>query len=225
MRNYDRNMPLIGLHIPKTAGITSKVFFQNWYGKGFLQHYFDESNGKKPQRYNLSNICNELAPSPIMIYGHFNSIRGFGVKDYYPDITQFITIMREPFEQKISSYFFIKKTSKNWLDQSRSPEHGIEHFLINTQFNMLNHFPQKVTIDNYKEIIEKYFIEIGVTEYLNASMKRIAQKLGFPYDENMLERHNTTERNEEVPLHLKDMLREKNELEFIVYEYVSKRFN
>lgn len=224
MKEYEKNSPLIGLHIPKTAGISTRVIFQKWFAEGFFRHYFDENTGEMPRRYDFQKMSTNCFLTPTLIYGHFNGKRGFGVQDYYPEANQFITIMRDPFEQKISSYFFIKKVSGNWVDQSRTPTEGIENFLLNTNFNMLNHFPRKVTKENYKEIIEKYFIEIGVTEHLDLSMTRIAQKLGFQYDQSMLQVHNSTLRDEEVPIYLRDVLEERNELEFTVYKYVLQKF-
>ncbi len=41
--------------------------------------------------------------------------------------------------------------------------------ILNTKESMLNHFPRAVTMDNYREIIETLFIEIGVMEHLEES--------------------------------------------------------
>lgn len=47
---------------------------------------------------------------------------------------------------------------------------------------MLNFFPEKITFDNYQRLIEEHYIEIGITEYLGESMKRIAKKLDQSFD-------------------------------------------
>ncbi len=89
---------------------------------------------------------------------------------------------------------------------------------------MFDHFPREVTVSNYKEIIEEYFIEIGITEHLYESMKRIAHKLNFHYDEKMIGHYNATERDQEVFGYLRDIFIENHQLEFTVYDYVLQRF-
>lgn len=121
-----------------------------------------------PPKYNIFNM--HSSEKPILLYGNFNKSRGFGAEDYYPDIKQFITILRDPFELTVSSYFYTRKTGSNWKDQSRAPKGKLQEFLLNAKPNMLNHFPREITFHNYRDIIEEYFIEVGITEYLDESM-------------------------------------------------------
>ncbi|RLA47891.1 MAG: hypothetical protein DRQ97_05235 [Gammaproteobacteria bacterium] len=222
MRAYDQNKPLIVIHVPKAAGTTSEKIFQKWYGEGFLRHYFNEQTGEMPPKYDLIRMHSNK--KPILLHGHFNKLRGFGVENYYPEVDQFVTILRDPFELTLSHYFYTKKVGSNWKDKSRIPDKKLEEFIINAKPNMLNHFPREVTQSNYKEIIEEYFIEIGITERLSESMKWIAYKLNFHYDETLLEHSNATERNEKIPGDLREKFVEKNQLEFNVYDYALQRF-
>lgn len=223
MRRYDRNQPLIVIHVPKAAGNSSQKFFQTWYGDGFLRHYFNEPKGLMPQKYDLGTL--HSSDKPIVLHGHFNKLRNFGVEDYYPEIKQFVTILRDPFELTISSYFYTKKVGPNWIDKTRIPkEEEIEKFLTNAKPNMLNHFPRVINDKNYKDIIEEYFIEIGITECLRDSMNWIAYKLGMPYNDAILGHYNATERDQDIPCHLKELFIEKNKLEFDVYNYALKKF-
>ena len=89
---------------------------------------------------------------------------------------------------------------------------------------MLNHFPREVTFDNYKDIIEEYFIEIGITERLDESMRRIGRKLGFEYT-NKVEIRNSTSRDQEVPMGFLEQFMERNQLEFEVYQYCLLKFD
>jgi hypothetical protein len=223
MRIYDRNEPLIVIHVPKAAGNSSLKFFEKWYGDGFLRHYFNEPKGQMPKKYDLFDL--NTADNPVALHGHFNKLRNFGVEDYYPDVKQFVTILRDPFELTISNYFFTRKNSSSWKDKSRIPnEDAIEKYLINAKPNMLNHFPREITKDNYKDVIDEYFIEIGITERLEESMKWIAHKLGMTYDEAILGHHNATERDQEVPDYLRALFVERNQLEFDVYNYALEKF-
>ena len=202
MRNYDRNQPLIVIHIPKAGGNTSGRIFQQWFGQGFLRHYFERNTGCMPKKYDIFGI--HTYNSPIVLHGHFNNSRHFGVWDYYPEVKQFITILRDPFELAVSNYYYSRKIGLLTNDDSRIPKLGIKEYLIKKRSYMFKYFPQEVTIHNYKDIMEENFVEVGITEYLDESMKRIAQKLGMLYDPKWLGHYNATERDEEVPQQLSD---------------------
>ncbi len=176
-----------------------------------------------PQKYDLVGL--HSAEQPIVLYGHFNRFRNFGVEDYYPEIKQFITILRDPFELTISGYFYTRKIGASWIDKTHIPkEDNIEKFIINAKPSMLNHFPKIINSDNYKDVIEEYFIEVGITEHLRDSLQRIAYKLDMPYNDEIFGHHNATERDQYVPSYLKDIFVEKNKLEFDVYNYALAKF-
>lgn len=223
MKSYNGELPLIVIHVPKAAGTSSKKFFEHWYGEGFLCHYYDELKGEMPEKRDLFRL--HKADSPCVLHGHFNKLRGFGVEDYYPDATQFITILRDPFEIAVSAYFYIRKNSSGWKDKTRIPrEASIESYLIKAKSGILNHFPREITPANYKDILEEYFIEVGIAERLEESMKWIAYKLGMPYEADLLGHHNATDRDQEVPSYLRDLFAERHQLEFDVYNYAVERF-
>lgn len=222
MRAYDINQPLIVIHIPKTAGTSTEQIFRGWFGDGFLRHYFDEVKSKMPEKYDLLKMHSR--EKPILLHGHFNKLRHFGIEDYYPEVSQFITVLRDPFEQLVSSYFYKRRVGSDWKDQSRIPLAGLRDYLLNTNPPMLNHFPGEVTMDNYKDIIETLFIEIGITEYLDESMRRIAKKLNLEYNPITLQRMNSSKRDQEVPYALREEFIEKNPLEFAVYRYVLEKY-
>jgi len=219
MKNYDKNQPLIVIHIPKAAGSSAKQVFKRWYGDGLLEHYFNEHAGELPAKRDLAGL--HSVEHPVAVYGHFNRLRGFGIEDYYPEINQFVTIMRDPFESAISNYFFIRKNGGAWLDQSRVPVADIRNFLAETPPNILNHFPREVTRSNYREQIEEFFVEIGITESIEESLRRIAGKLGMPFESNWLPFVNSTERDQPHPEDVRSEYVERYPLEFEVYDYVA----
>lgn len=222
MRAYDRNEPLIVIHIPKAAGTSSQQIFKKWFGDNYHRHYFNQQEDRLPERLDLNNL--HSAANPLVLHGHFNKLRGFGVEDYYPDIKQFITILRDPYELLISRYFYVRRVGTSWKDQSRVPKSDLEAYLRETKPNMLNHFPRELNLSNFKDILEEYFIEIGITEKLPESMGRIGEKLGFCFNPDDLEYLNATERDQETPVDFKEQFIELNPLEFEVYEYALSRY-
>jgi len=216
VRYYDSSQPLIVIHIPKAAGSSSKEIFKSWFSDNFHQHYFNEKEGLMPKKIDIFKLNSSKVP--LCLHGHFNKLRKFGVEDYYPSANQFVTILRDPYELLISHYFFVSKVGGNWKDQSRVPKSDIETYLRSAKPNMLNHFPREVTLENYKDICEEYFIEIGITEKLDQSLERIANKLGFEFMNNT-PNLNKTDRDQEVAENFKDQFIESNRLEYEVYEY------
>lgn len=222
MLNYDKNQPLIFIHIPKTAGTSIQTIFEQWFGSGLLFHYYIEATNEMPIHHDI--FSKEKSGQGLVVYGHFNRRRKFGVEDYYPEAKQFVAIMRDPLERLISNYFYLKKVAHGWSKYPDPHDPDLTNYVQTNKSVMLNYFPREVTFDNYKEIIEKYFIEIGVLENIELSMQRIAQKLQKPYNNAMLGHTNVTERDQTVTDELRNIFIEKNELEYTVFEYVKNRY-
>ena len=161
-----------------------------------------------------------------MPYGHFNRNRAFGVADTYPDATQFITVLRDPFEMACSSYFFTRRAGRKWKDRSRVPQADLATYLDTTPPNMLNRFPCVVTETNYRAVMDAYFISIGITERLAESMARIAAALGRGFVAPDLKRRNPTERDDaDMDLGaLRARYRANHPLEFAVYDHARWMF-
>lgn len=223
MKKYDADLPLIFIHVPKTAGASVRRIVMRWFGPGYIPHYYDERAGVRPER---DVRFDNHGDTPVCVYGHFNRHRGFGVEDNYPDAKQFVTILRDPFEMAISEYYFTRKVGHDWKDQSRVPGKGLRDHLLVSRPNMLNHFPRPVSFENYRDIIDEFFVEIGFTEALTPSLSRIAARLGVSFDPADLEHINKTERDDQVGAvqEFRSAFRELNRLEFDVHDYAMKRF-
>lgn len=219
---YDPSVPLIFIHVPKCAGRSVSNIFRAWFGDQFYRHYYDERAGKMPQHRNLADLAKQNDPS--VIYGHFNRHRNFGVEDYYSDAQQFMTILRDPYEICLSTYFYTRKVGDDWKDQTRVPRSDLETYLRTTKINMLEHFPRPVTQDNYKDIIEEFFIDIGTVENLADSLHRAASKLNYSFNPKMLENSNVTARNQIVPAEMQAQFRDQHPLEYAVYDYAAAKF-
>lgn len=218
MRAYDRNQPLIAIHIPKTAGTSARFFFESWFQSGLLHHYPNEALDP-PEPHDLHALHSQQAP--IVLYGHFSIDRGYGIEKNYPRVLQFTMILRDPFELSISLYHHVRKMYLQGRRKSLGRfSCSLEDFLIKNHSHMFNHFPRKVTPANYKEILEKYFIEVGICEELDLSMLHMAEALGMNHDPALLGRHNATARPGPAPDHLKDLFMENNWLEYEIYNHV-----
>ncbi len=223
MITYNKNKPLLLIHIPKTAGISVKEIYKKWFGDNLFFHYLDGPNNKLPQKHDIFEM--HSIDSPVFVYGHFNQEKGFGIQQYYPEVDQFITILREPFEIAVSGFFYVKKVNSKWREQLNLPRGGLTEFIEQLHLGLFNYFPCEVTSENYQEVIEENFVEVGVTEFLDESMIRISTKLGEEYTPGSLERLNSAKRDQDVTPEVKKRFIERHQLEYDVYNYVLSKYN
>jgi sulfotransferase famil protein len=220
MRLYDKEKPLISIHVPKTAGTSFRAVLEQWFGANFCLHYFEERLNQKPRRHEMrGGIC---------IHGHFNKRREIGVRDYYPEADQFITILRDPFEMVISRYFFAKGLGASRFSNGqplpplREQFRDVSHYFREHQYYLLNFLPYEVTLDNYAEMFDKHFVYVGITEDLQTSVDMLARRLGF--SSVVVGRLNTSVHDEEVTAKLREEFIKSHPLEYAIYEYAVSHY-
>ena len=226
---YDPKKPLISIHIPKCAGSSFSEILKKWFGRKLRKHYPNGKLGLKPIKHNLySGVFKKEPIKGLCIHGHFNHQRGNGVKDYYPDADQFITIIRDPFNLHLSTYFYIKRQRKKGSGFREGKIHpvllnewSLEEYLHGiTKSYICDFLPPEINLQNYKEILDR-FLFIGITEELQKSIDKLAEKLGF-HSVSMVER-NKSDWDEQIPEGARQIFTENNRLEMAIYDYVCNK--
>ncbi|HWB52633.1 MAG TPA: hypothetical protein VG722_00505 [Tepidisphaeraceae bacterium] len=216
-QRYDPGQALISIHVPRTGGNSVRMCLENWFGpRGFYTHYVDEAVGGAPERH-------VLGPGNC-VHGHFNKYRGYGVRDYYPECRQWIIFLRDPFEQHVSLFFYLRRNEGMQFFSGRavpgSAWKGFGDFLqfmsdnrdvLQTSFanTFLAHLPVDHERASADEILSQ-FIHVGITEELGASLRLLAAKL--ERSELEMPRVNSAERD----LVVDERLRERHEEMFAV---------
>lgn len=228
MKIYDPRQPLISVHIPKCAGTSFSNVLQQWFGRNFLLHYHDEKTNTPPKKYRLQKgSMKELASCGFCIHGHFNNNRGNGVRDYYPEATQLITMIRHPFDLHLSTYFYVKRealTNRAGIYRSGKVHPIIENrwnleaFLKNNKQSYIRNFlPPEITPDNFETVLENRFLYIGISEQLQRSVDLLSGILGFPTVS--VPQNNASRWTEKIPEGAKKDFEEFNSLEMDIYDY------
>jgi len=178
---YNSKEPLISLHIPKTGGTSLRTILLRWFPNGqFLEHY--PNNGLLPLRHDCRG--------PVCIHGHFNSTRGFGVAEYYPHASQFITFLRDPFNRICSLWFFFNEAKRRGsrvpaLDGDPDFETWLQRRAAtqaagNNDFSFLRQLPRSPDRERPETAFERGFVFIGITERYTESVAALAAALGKP---------------------------------------------
>lgn len=224
--SYNPKLPLISLHLPKTAGTSFQRVLEQWFSDRLLFHYTDYYNKTPPKHHNILDSTGAVK-SGICIHGHFAHNEVF---DFYGDYAkQFISILREPFEAHASLYFYIKGLGdKAPADNPMAKKISMEGYNLKDFFedfpesNLLWFFYPGMTLENYQEIIDEKFLFIGTTERLKDSVDMLANLLGKTTVN--IPRWNTSSWDENVEDRLRSTFSHNNPLATSIYDYVNRKF-
>ncbi len=224
MKLYTPDLPLVFIHVPKTAGSSVGRIVEGWFGTGYVPNYFNQRKQSAPVRSDVFDRHSRDAP--VCVYGHFNPLNGFGIPDLYPDAKQFVTILRDPFDRAVSGYYYKRALVAKTGRGSIIPKRTLPEYLAQAPGKMLLHFPRPVTAQNYKDIIDEFFVMIGFSETLEPSLHMIAAALGHSFDPGLLGHRNkgsydTLSMDMDT---LRANYKERMPLEYAVYEYAKERF-
>lgn len=171
----DLTLPVVFIHVPKCAGSSVRQYLQKELKTSLILHYRDEKNGHNPAPIAFNDAMDMVSKhGRCVIYGHFNMLRGFGIQHTVPWATQFITILREPFSQFVSTFKYRNRNAAQPLTSN-----DFEAFLHSFKPSYLNHFPKHIDITNYKSVIRDHFNYIGFYDELNSGMSKISSLLNI----------------------------------------------
>jgi hypothetical protein len=221
MKHYDPSKPLVSLHVPKCGGQSVRVILEDWFGDNFYTHYYQKKKS-------LPAKC-QLRPG-ICIHGHFNHLKHFGVMDYYPEVDQYITFLRDPLKVAVSNYFFWKLKARNRQIKLGIIEEGGEHdyrniddfFAKRPRSHIINFLPSNFTKDNFKEEMEKRFVYIGVVEDMKTSMDKLSEKMGFKQKQEQW--LNKSEYNEKLSPDIEKKFVKENRFAYRIYNHALKLY-
>lgn len=233
MLKFDNTKPLVCLHLFKTGGSTLARIFQQMYipEKRFIKHNVyknaseevrkDTCRSEIIQKLNLAGI-----PNPVF-QGHFERAPLY----YFPDeCNQFITTIRNPFEQVVSAYYHSKYKVNQPLNKVQQ---DIEGFILERPYNYsLNKafeskIKEQITSSNFRQIFKKYFVAIGSLKNFNKSLTVFEEALGKKIADKTLHinKSNAPKEDYYVPNFLRELHREMYPLEYEIYNWVNNHYD
>lgn len=218
---YNHRKPLYSIHLPKCGGTSFIKVLESWFGD-LRFHYFDERANRPPMTHDFSQR-GLFFKKRTCVHGHFNRNRGIGVLEYYPEADQMISIMRDPVETAISNFFYVERLEKNGQSFRGGEVHSnqskdIDEYLEKSQSSIPLFFPVELTLENYVDVINKYFVYIGTMEEYQKTVDILAgllkrRKVSVPH-ENKSNRFQTPSSSSI------QVFKENNAIAISVYEYV-----
>lgn len=204
MKQYDPSQPLIYTHVPKCAGSSVVRLLRDWFGDQYHKLNQDERRDIVLPRVETKDKKGKWLPNVKCIHGHFNHGRGYGLPYFYPELNQYFTILRDPFDLAVSMYFFAKGRSREgkfWFRgksvnlNDQFPD--VESYVKSYPYWMFDHLPQDVTLENYQQKLSSKFIFMGIFEDMQTTIDNLAKILGMPQAE--LPVFNVSTYDEEIP--------------------------
>ena len=180
IRAYDPTRPLFSLHVPKTAGASFRQDLEAWFGPDRLALHYRGDQGEAPARAALS--------AGLCVHGHFNRLRGIGVRQYYPEADQFIVLLRDPFDRFVSAWRYLhfqirsgvsapefadRPDLEDWLDRRRRAAEARED-----PFSFLAQLADPTDPADPPAVFGPEYLAVGVTERYAQSLELIAAVLG-----------------------------------------------
>lgn len=229
---YDPTQPLISLHVPKCAGSSFSEVLRKWFKRGYLPHYPNERKGRLPKKHALTRgVFRKRPRHRVCIHGHFNHTRGFGARQYYPHVQQYITVLRDPFDLHLSTYFYVRREAltKGIGAFHRGKAHPIiqndwdvAQYLENIPHSYLRkHLPRELNEENCAAIMNEQFLYVGITEQLQRAVDDLAALLGF--ETVSVPQRNVSDWSEPIPPGARDTFEANNPAECAVYRYALAR--
>ena len=229
MKQYDPSKPLIYTHIPKCAGSSVVRLLRSWFGDQYHKLNQDEYRDIVLPRVETRDAKGKWLPDVKCIHGHFNHGRGYGLPYFYPELDQYFTIVRDPFDLAVSMYFFAKGKSlagdfwfrgKSVNLNDQFPD--VESYVKSYPYWIFDHLPQDVTIENYEQKLSSQFVYMGVFEDMPTSIENLGKILGMPA--STLPRFNVSTYDEKVPEELREQFYADYPLLKKVYDFAAKNY-
>ena len=105
MRKYDPSQPILYTHIPKCAGSSVIRVLRQWFREEYHKLNQDESQDIVLPHVTTRDEQGRWLANVKCIHGHFNHGRGYGLPYFYPEINQYFTILRDPFDYGVDVLF------------------------------------------------------------------------------------------------------------------------
>ncbi len=223
MKKMEQQQALIFLHIPKTAGTTLNRIIEWQYNPLSIFTMDPYRIRATPER--LKHLPEARRRRLRMVRGHFY----YGVHEYLPQGSTYITMLREPVARFLSSYYFLQRRPLHPMHRKVTTERiGVEDFIRltpqrqNLQTSLIagiksNGKCEESTLEIAKENLVKSFSIVGLSERFEESLMLIAKT--FDWQIPFYENRKVSKTRPKIDSSAVEMIKEHNRLDLELYEF------
>ncbi len=234
---FGRYDTLIFLHLPKTAGTTLRGIIDRQYRRYRIYRMY-----RPEERAARRRLISSLPPEKLREIGLLEGHMEFGWHTMLPQKSVYVTMLREPVDRVISSYYYIRRDSSHRLHGAiRGGAMGLEEYLekrINIEANngqtrwLSGSSPESQSglredaFERAKENLENHFPVIGIQERFDESL--ILFRRMFAWGKMYYSSRNVTSsrpKRQAMTDRVLGLIRDLNRMDIDLYEYATKRFN
>lgn len=234
--NDSKQKSLIFLHIPKAAGSTLHRIIARQYASDSI--YSIDGLRVHESIAEFKQLPEAKRSEIKVLKGHMR----FGLHEYLPQPSTYITILRDPVERIISHYYYVLRSPEHYLYEQVTSRNmslkdyicsGITKELNNSQTRLLC---TKAALETYeqgsKEILEsakknlqEEFAVVGLAERFDETLILLKRK--FKWNLPFYIKANTTKDRplkNDISQETLKIIEKYNELDVELFEFVSKKF-
>lgn len=238
MKNLSKNnlkASVIFLHIPKTAGCTLNTILERQYKKSTI---FTIDSDKK-YIDDFKQLTKSQKEKIRLLKGHMY----FGLHEFFPQQSIYITVMRDPVERVISHYYYVLSKPCNQLYQQVTSQNiSLKDFVSsgmclhtdNGQTRLLSTLGASTSygqcstemLESAKKNIQEHFAVVGLAEKFDETLILLQTK--FQWKIPIYSKQNTTKNRpskEDIPRDALKIIENYNEVDTELYKYVKEIFN
>ncbi|MED4080651.1 sulfotransferase family 2 domain-containing protein [Halalkalibacterium halodurans] len=207
------------LHIPKTGGLTLRGIIEDQYAKDERLKY----PRLQPARFH--SLPKRKLTSLRCVYGHF----GYGIHSTLHQPFTYITILRDPVERVISTYYFVLQNPQNRLHH-QVKQMSFEQFVASDLPVVSNHQTRLISgkpiphLALAKKHLNQHFSIVGITDMYAQSIFLMSQRFGWKnvqYTKKNKTKHRL--KQEDFSQETIATIRKRNELDLALYDYAKDR--
>ncbi|WP_088547249.1 sulfotransferase family 2 domain-containing protein [Paenibacillus aquistagni] len=236
---------LVFVHIPKTGGVSLFTYLSPHFKKEEIAVFTPIV--PKHDILDIVHMCNAPNSNIRFIEGHLP----YGIHRHLNRPCEYITFVRDPIEQLLSMYFFIRRNEEMPLHDEVN-QITFQQFLMHPDWKELNNNPQcrylgltqtfgesvsdpsnwwspGSTFRNtylVKQFLREQYRFIGITEYMDVSIKELARmfKWAAPADIPHENRAHKRYSRSQLSPETHSLIRERCSLDLKLYEYALQLF-
>ena len=230
-KNSKGRQAVIFLHIPKTAGSTLNTIVERQYKS--VEIYSIDSKRVIQSMEEFKQLPAQPLEKIKLLKGHMY----FGLHEYLPTPSTYITILREPIDRIISTYYYIKRQKNHKHYELANQAKDLKDFIFKYRGKQLNNGQTRLLagmnslevefgncsnemLEVAKNNLRKYFAVVGTTARFNEALILLKQKLGWHLplyaSKNVT---NKRPKKEQISQDTLDAIVELNQLDIELYRY------